>query len=201
MKTNENGRSMVEMLGVLAIIGVLSVGAIAGYSKAMFKYKMNKTLDILSHAVNRVAELETMNLGTEIRGASDAKKYGIFPDCDINYTNQDKIKGYSCQIPLGEVSFAFYSTSSHKISGQFYIKFIEEPFDSCVTFLNSGIYKSVPKEWWGYINTYGNGSSSFYGVVSDTETKLTVTNQDILNACEICKNKSCGIDWIIRMEI
>ena len=31
----ESGRSMVEMLGVLAIIGVLSVGAIAGYSKAM----------------------------------------------------------------------------------------------------------------------------------------------------------------------
>ena len=31
------GRSMVEMLGVLAIIGVLSVGAIAGYSKAMMK--------------------------------------------------------------------------------------------------------------------------------------------------------------------
>ena len=29
------GRSMIEMLGVLAIIGVLSVGGIAGYSKAM----------------------------------------------------------------------------------------------------------------------------------------------------------------------
>ena len=36
------GRSMVEMLGVLAIIGVLSVGAIAGYNKAMTKYKLNK---------------------------------------------------------------------------------------------------------------------------------------------------------------
>ena len=36
------GRSMVEMLGVLAIIGVLSVGGIAGYSKAMFKHKMTK---------------------------------------------------------------------------------------------------------------------------------------------------------------
>ena len=36
------GRSMVEMLGVLAIIGVLSVGAMSGYSKAMFKYKLNK---------------------------------------------------------------------------------------------------------------------------------------------------------------
>ena len=30
MKKNESGRSMVEMLGVLAIIGVLSVGGIAG---------------------------------------------------------------------------------------------------------------------------------------------------------------------------
>ena len=38
------GRSMVEMLGVLAIIGVLSVGAIAGYSKAMEKYKINKMI-------------------------------------------------------------------------------------------------------------------------------------------------------------
>ena len=38
----QSGRSMVEVLGVLAIIGVLSIGAIAGYSKAMFKYKLNK---------------------------------------------------------------------------------------------------------------------------------------------------------------
>ena len=28
--TQESGRSMIEMLGVLAIIGVLSVGGIAG---------------------------------------------------------------------------------------------------------------------------------------------------------------------------
>ena len=41
----EAGRSMIEMLGVLAIIGVLSVGGIAGYSKAMEMYKMNKVID------------------------------------------------------------------------------------------------------------------------------------------------------------
>ncbi len=38
------GRSMIEMLGVLAIIGVLSVGGIAGYSKAMEKFKVNKLM-------------------------------------------------------------------------------------------------------------------------------------------------------------
>ena len=41
---NESGRSMVEMLGVLAIIGVLSVGGIAGYTMAMNKYKANENL-------------------------------------------------------------------------------------------------------------------------------------------------------------
>ena len=36
------GRSMIEMLGVLAIIGVLSVGGLASYSKAMEMWKINK---------------------------------------------------------------------------------------------------------------------------------------------------------------
>ena len=48
----ENGRSMVEMLGVLAIIGVLSVGAIAGYSKAMMKYKLNKQIGQINTLLN-----------------------------------------------------------------------------------------------------------------------------------------------------
>ncbi len=43
---------MVEMLGVLAIIGVLSVGAIAGYSKAMMKYKLNKQTEQISWLLN-----------------------------------------------------------------------------------------------------------------------------------------------------
>ena len=46
------GRSMVEMLGVLAIIGILSVGAIAGYSKAMMKYRLNKQAEQISWLLN-----------------------------------------------------------------------------------------------------------------------------------------------------
>ena len=40
-KMNEIGRSMIEILGVLAIVGVLSVGAVAGYRYAMDKYRAN----------------------------------------------------------------------------------------------------------------------------------------------------------------
>ena len=46
--TTESGRSMVEMLGVLAIIGVLSIGGIAGYTYAMNKSKANDILDGVS---------------------------------------------------------------------------------------------------------------------------------------------------------
>ncbi len=55
--SEQNGRSMVEMLGVLAIIGVLSVGGIAGYSKAMAKYRTNKTIDQVSMLITNIRTL------------------------------------------------------------------------------------------------------------------------------------------------
>lgn len=48
-KKNESGRSMVEMLGVLAIIGVLSVGGIAGYRMAMKKNVENDYLNFIQY--------------------------------------------------------------------------------------------------------------------------------------------------------
>jgi prepilin-type N-terminal cleavage/methylation domain-containing protein len=44
-KLNQKGRSMIEMLGVLAIVGILSAGGIAGYSKAMQSYKTNALIE------------------------------------------------------------------------------------------------------------------------------------------------------------
>ncbi len=38
----QSGRSMIEMLGVLAIVGILSAGGIAGYSMAMQNHKTNQ---------------------------------------------------------------------------------------------------------------------------------------------------------------
>ena len=53
---NPLGRSMIEMLGVLAIIGVLSVGGIAGYSKAMEKFKLNKVINEYSMFLYNMVE-------------------------------------------------------------------------------------------------------------------------------------------------
>ena len=85
----ENGRSMVEMLGVLAIIGVLSVGVIAGYSKAMFKYKLNKQTEqvstVLNNALLYVGEFNT-SPGSII---SPLIKLGAIPENMIHGTNDN----------------------------------------------------------------------------------------------------------------
>ena len=47
-RTNESGRSMVEMLGVLAIIGVLCVGGITGYTTAMRAHHANEIVNATS---------------------------------------------------------------------------------------------------------------------------------------------------------
>ena len=53
---SQSGRSMVEMLGTLAIIGVLSIGGVAGYSYAINKHYANELIydiDILSNEISR----------------------------------------------------------------------------------------------------------------------------------------------------
>ena len=48
-----SGRSMLEMLGVLAIIGVLSVAALVGFTYAMNKHRANETIyDVMLRGTN-----------------------------------------------------------------------------------------------------------------------------------------------------
>ena len=53
-----SGRSMIEMLGVLAIVGVLTVGGIAGYSKAMLMWHSNKQKDLLTTLIHNAITLK-----------------------------------------------------------------------------------------------------------------------------------------------
>lgn len=80
MKTNETGRSMIEMLGVLAIIGVLSVGGIAGYSKAMNKFKTNKVADNVSMIVTNIRTLYAQQKTYTGLNNQTAVAMGVVPD-------------------------------------------------------------------------------------------------------------------------
>ncbi len=75
-----SGRSMIEMLGVLAIIGVLSVGGIAGYSKAMMKFKINKTMSQIAEIATNVRTLYAQQKDFNGLNNETAVQMGIVPD-------------------------------------------------------------------------------------------------------------------------
>ena len=78
--THESGRSMVEMLGVLAIIGVLSVGGIAGYSMAMTKFKITKTMDQVQMLTTNVRTLFASQRRYQTLSGQNAYQLGLFTD-------------------------------------------------------------------------------------------------------------------------
>ena len=185
LKNTQLGRSMVEMLGVLAIIGVLSVGGIAGYSKAMYKYKLNQTLDALSQIVANIIALDGKSMGTP-QNAQDFINYGIIPDCDVNYVDIEGNKGSSCPLPLGEIyPFVFDDPVSGYNTFDLYIRFLsnQNPVESCIQFFTSEIYKNVPDSFWksknnnkAYINV--DNTVTFY-----KEQLSSLTAADISDAC------------------
>ena len=73
------GRSMVEMLGVLAIIGVLSVGAIAGYGKAMFKYKLNKQTEQLNQVIGAIVRYKSSLMINPVSADAPTSDYQLVP--------------------------------------------------------------------------------------------------------------------------
>lgn len=94
MKYNQSGRSMIEMLGVLAIIAVLSVGGIAGYSKALEKWKINKWVHQLEDLIFATKEAYKFD---GRYGNSDSnenilpilKNIGVIPNGMLDNKNRD----------------------------------------------------------------------------------------------------------------
>ena len=88
MKKTESGRSMVEMLGVLAIIGVLSIGGIMGYTMAMNRNYANKLLD-------GAAKLSVLGMA---RGHADSSWNSAADVMTAAETNIDLPSGVTMQV-------------------------------------------------------------------------------------------------------
>ena len=93
-KRSQKGRSMVEMLGVLAIVGVLSVGGVYGYGVAMKKHKANELLHQASMLATTISaqiasgktDLALENFGNSSNGSFSSVKG---PDGSTDYQSGD----------------------------------------------------------------------------------------------------------------
>ena len=88
-RKTEQGRSMVEMLGTLAIIGVLSVGSIAGYRYAMEKYRTNEITETVSRMAIVVSSQLMIGREASLRefdtAGSGVNILGDYPTSVIEY--------------------------------------------------------------------------------------------------------------------
>lgn len=69
------GRSMIEMLGVLAVIGVLSIGGLYAYSQAMRRYKTNIWFNFVSRLQMASFDLCSAPSGCPFKVAGPPENY------------------------------------------------------------------------------------------------------------------------------
>ncbi|MDO4161436.1 MAG: type II secretion system protein [Pseudomonadota bacterium] len=112
---NQRGRSMIEMLGVLAIIGVLSVAGIAGYAKAMIKWKINKTVEMVEQITYNILTLytnqKTLGFTNSVSSVAELKNLGIIPENLAPYSNDT----YHFVNPLGGISYIYLNNTLFEI--------------------------------------------------------------------------------------
>ena len=194
------GRSMVEMLGVLAIIGVLSVGAIAGYSKAMMKYKMNQAVDGYNHLIATVIEkiaqdnstFEADSEGT-LWYTSIFAKAGWLPDYFT--PRKDNHSEYVLDKFDNNV-WIFKNTNKELGIG---VEIIRQK-ELCITLFN------LAKEWKGDLarcNSENNNGSAIYGQFfgdkscsDNVKCLANLTVNDIDAACSPCETQYCRFYFI-----
>ena len=207
MKNNQTGRSMVEMLGVLAIIGILSAGALKGYSDAMFKYKMNKTIDEAIKILQRFEEINGKDWGASgtedgqisiYTGNESAVNWGFLEKC-----NSDGNGG--CRLPIGSISIEFWDyldcdcdcvQGDEGHHGAFIFNFTDAK--SCTAFASVHWEQILPSEWWnpeGKIMISGEYSDFLYYPAGGMTTIQTTS--DIADTCkQVCVNGNCSV-WLV----
>ncbi len=93
------GRSMIEMLGVLAIIAVLTVGGIAGYSKAMKKYQANKIVGEITQVLAKYKELIEHDSGFKIYRLDDETRKTL----GLCLPSAENCSRYQQRTPVGDI--------------------------------------------------------------------------------------------------
>ena len=132
---SQAGRSMVEILGVLAIIGVLSIGGISGYSKAMAKFKLTKAQDQISMMLMNIRTSFAPAAGYDHLNNSNAVSQGVAPTDMVSDSQGSSIN----HAFGGAVIVSGTNTDGTATSGShfFFISFDNLGHEACLSLVSS----------------------------------------------------------------
>ena len=200
------GRSMVEMLGVLAIIGVLSVGAIAGYSKAMMKYKLNKQAEQISWLLNVMYRYKSefgrnpqrINLTSYFIKLGEIPENMIAADTSLHDVFNSKILLRTNGCDNNECNETLLE----------YIIYSPESFEVCQNLLN--IAKEFNEQLrFIWISKTENGTLSYGNqyigsryCTNGTKCLKDITQEQIYGQCNFCAKESsnCSFYFIFKIS-
>ncbi len=216
--SNQNGRSMIEMLGVLAIIGVLSVGGIAGYSKAMMKFKINKTIEQITTIMTNFKTLTVAQTNKEYE-AINANPDLFFPEDMLfcEYDDEGNIDYCDCcKSNWGEIDFGGCNKGNCDYEG-IYLGFDNLPKEVCIALATydwsviEGIIdiSASPDSYWAFGYEGCSGSKlgendentpvnyDFRAAVACKKGSVVSLPMPVNIAAEACNcvnNNSCGFN-------
>ena len=198
------GRSMVEMLGVLAIIGVLSVGAIAGYSKAMMKYKLNKQSEQLNTIIN--ASIRYYN-DLKLKNP-DSNQYDLAPILEKLGEIPQEMKHYQgSNLYLRDIFGHTISVYYHRTNYLGIIEYIDKSshsMEACRNTIITAKENHADIDSVFFRNDYSDNQEWSNDIYGDREcfnsrTCLKdMTMQQIDDACKFCASDQCLLYITIR---
>lgn len=180
----QTGRSMIEMLGVLAIIGVLSIGGIAGFSKAMYNYKLTKQAEQYSLIISAVWEKEEGLITNSTSGAGSIITSTFYSIGLIPKEMKKNNNSYFYDI-FDNKGFILHGNTSHYYLMRIEIK--NKPFEQCKNILE------VIKAYHDFIAAIqiskassGNNYNTHYGDSFCTGTKKCINDMNPSQMNEFC---------------
>lgn len=188
-KLNEFGRSMVEMLGVLAIIGVLSAGALAGYSKAMMQHRLNKHTDEISYLLATVIYNSDKLKDASRDMIDELSALGAFT-WDIKsfrYDTTTEGKNTHFYDSLNNLTWFEHDTNQTSTAFCVWLPDSDYQIQVCRNYIN--IFKNLADELDMIYVTKAQGKArmrnTYVGKTCTSEKCLkTMTNQDIIDICQ-----------------
>ena len=205
MRVNESGRSMIEMLGVLAIIGVLSVGGIAGYSKAMNKFKTNQVADNVSMLVANIKTLYAQQKTYTGLNNTSAVSMGVVPD-ELG-TSATLTNAFNGNVFIASGN----STTGETGNRAFVIAFAGLSKEACITLAtndwgsgySSGLIyikaTGAKNETYDITSAAGligcSGSTAAGSAVACPGHNMPMPVQAAANACNCNAGNQCAIQW------
>ena len=219
---SQSGRSMIEMLGVLAIIGVLSVGGIAGYSKAMEKFKLTKAVGeynlLVQGLVEHLSDFKKLNSRGDVYGIADTiQALGLVPDnwtIDQNaaaYHNTSFLDAYGNHSSLfsrwNRVVFSIgigganYDADGAATTPAFSAKFCEEIMANVFAPLHSFIiFTGVWRSGKGNNDSANYWYGDKYCKASNKQCLTNITPQQINEVCKKCTGATESCSVTVEME-